>query len=350
MKAIRAGLDRYLTRAPHRKAFSIIQDKVFVKSNEALDSHLKKLAKTGVLSSTKHKKALEREDVEQLFTAKQLGNDTPESLVQTAWFYVMLYFGKRGRENQRNMVKEDIVFGKTANGLEYISLRERATKNHPGGLRDNEDNSQAIMCEWPDNPERCPVRCIKKYLQKRNPNCPALWQKPRNYSTGKFNESDAVWYCNVPLGKNTLHSLFGRMSKKAGLSTHFTSHCIRATSVTILKAAGLENSRVRSVTGHKSDASIESYHERPTIQQQVQSSAVVSNFVAPVQEGQAIALQNTAQQLRSPLEALQQNQSQNEIRCFNQQSNVGAQQTNAAQNFSSGTFQNCTFNFYGQSA
>ena len=261
----------------------------------------------------------------------------------------MLYFGKRGRENQRNMVKGDIVFGKTANGLEYISLRECATKNHPGGLRDNEDNSQAIMCEWPDNPERCPIRCIKKYLQKRNPNCPALWQKPRNYSTSKFNESEAVWYCNVRLGKNTLHSLLCRMSKKAGLCIHFTSHCIRATSVAILKAAGLENSRVRSVTGHKSDASIESYHERPTIQQQVQSSAIVSNFVAPVQAGQAFALQNTAQQSRTPLEALQQNQSQNEVRCFNQQSNVGAQQTNAAQNFSSGTFQNCTFNFYGQS-
>ena len=105
------------------------------------------------------------------------------------------------------------------------------------------------MCEWPDNPERCPVRCINKYLEKRNPNCPALWQMPRTYNTGKFNESDAVWYCNVPLGKNTSDNLLGRMSNKAGLSTHFTSHCIRATSVTILKAAGLENSRVRSVTG-----------------------------------------------------------------------------------------------------
>ena len=262
----------------------------------------------------------------------------------------MFYFGRRGQENQRNMVKEDIVFGKTANRLEYVALRERATKNHPGGLRDNEDNSQAIMCEWPDNPERCPVRCIKKYLQKRNPNCPALWQKPRNYSTGKFNESDAVWFCNVPLGKNTLDNLLGRMSKKAGLSTHFTSHCIRATSVTILKAAGLQNSRVRSVTGHKSDASIKSYHERPTIQQQVQSSAIVSNFVAPVTVSQAVAPLTVTAQSRSPLRTLQRNKSQDETRCINQQFNVDAQQTNAAQNFSTGSFQNCTFNFYGQSA
>jgi len=204
MKAIRAGLERYLAQAPHKKAFSVIHDKVFAPANEALDSHLKSLAKTGVLSSTKHKQALEREDIEKLFTAKQLGNDTPEYLVQTAWFYLMLYFGKRGRENQTNMVKEDIVYGKTGNGLEYIALRERATKIHPGGLLDNEDKSQAIMCEWPDSPERCPVSCIRMYLQKRNPNCPALWQKPRNYSTGKFNESDVVWYCNVLLGKKHL--------------------------------------------------------------------------------------------------------------------------------------------------
>ena len=120
--------------------------------------------------------------MEQLFTTKQLGK------VQTAWFYLILSFGKRGREN-----KIDIVYGKTENGLEYIALRERATKKNPGGLCDNEDNSQALMCEWPDNPERCAVRCIKKYLQKRDPDFLALWQKPRNYSIGKVLESDAAW-------------------------------------------------------------------------------------------------------------------------------------------------------------
>ena len=52
-----------------------------------------------------------------LFTSKQLGNDTPESLVETALFYLMPYFDKRGRENQRNMIKEDIVFGKNAKAL-----------------------------------------------------------------------------------------------------------------------------------------------------------------------------------------------------------------------------------------
>ena len=67
------------------------------------------------------------------------------------------------------MVKEDIVFGKTANDLENIAPRERATKNHPGGLRENEDNSQAVMCEWPNNPERCPRNIWKSETRTAQP-------------------------------------------------------------------------------------------------------------------------------------------------------------------------------------
>ena len=69
------------------------------------------------------------------------------------------------------------------------------------------------------------------------------------------------------------------MCKKAGLAQVYTPYCIRATSVTVLKAAGLENCRVKSVTGHASDKSIESYSTRPTIEQQFESSAIVSRFL-----------------------------------------------------------------------
>ena len=96
----------------------------------------------------------------------------------------------------------------------------------------------------------------------------------------KFNSAENVWYCNAPLGKHKLENLLCEMSKKAGLATIYTSHFLRATSVTILKGSALENARVKSVTGHKSDSSVESYHTGPTLEQQVQSSAIVSDFVA----------------------------------------------------------------------
>ena len=200
----------------------------------------------------------------------------------------MLYFCRRGRENERNMVKEDIVSGNAANGLEYIALRERATKDHPGGLRDNEDNSQDVMCEWPDNPKRCPVRCIKKCLQKRNPNRPAsLMAKVKKLKLQQilWIESDAVWYVQqYPFGEK--HSgQFTRPQK----SWYVHSLHIALFSGDI--SSHLQRSRPGEFDSKKchwpekwclNRVIPESYHERPTIQQQVQSSAIVSNFVAPV--------------------------------------------------------------------
>ena len=103
MKAIRSGLDIFLSCSSPRKSFSIIRHKVFKPVNEALDVSLKYLARQGLISSTKHKRPISNEDLEALYAANQLGLNTPESLVNTGWFYTILYFGKRGRENQRAM-------------------------------------------------------------------------------------------------------------------------------------------------------------------------------------------------------------------------------------------------------
>jgi len=81
------------------------------------------------------------------------------------------------------------------------------------------------------------------------------------------------------MGKHKLENLLTEMCKTAGLAHIYTPHCIRATAVTVLKAAGLENRRVKSVTSHASDKSIESYSARPTIDQQFESSAIVSRFL-----------------------------------------------------------------------
>ena len=103
MKAIRAGLNRFLSCSPQRKTFSIFRDKEFQSANEALDVTLKDHARKGLISSTKHKRPISQEDLEALYSNNQLGLENPGSLVNTAWFYIVLYFGKRGRENQSEM-------------------------------------------------------------------------------------------------------------------------------------------------------------------------------------------------------------------------------------------------------
>lgn len=131
---------------------------------------------------------------------------------------------------------------------------------------------------WPGNP-CCPVACLEKYLAKREPRCDTLWRKPKNHNASSFHSTDEVWFCNVPLGKHKLENLLTEMCKTAGLAHIYTPHCIRAMSVTVLKAASIENHPVKSVTGHASDKSIESYSARPTIEQQFELSAIVSQFL-----------------------------------------------------------------------
>ena len=176
--------------------------------------------------------------------------------MQTAWFNIMLQFGKREQENMREMTADNIAIHLSSSGLEYIIFVERATKNHQEGLNSSENEAAAVMSEMPGNP-RCPVLAVKTYLWKRNNLCQALWQKPKNHKAMKFSPEEDVWYCNSPRGKHKLENLLIEMSKKAGLATIYTS---KATSVTILKASGLEHARVKSVTGHKTDSAVENYH------------------------------------------------------------------------------------------
>jgi len=149
--------------------------KYLSQSYDALDSHLKSLAKTGTIYSTKHKPPISK-DMEILYQKGQLGNNTPESLAQAVWFYTMFYFGRRGRENRREMTVDYLILPQNIKcyGARYLE-REYGTKNHAGGFRNNEDNSLSVMSKWPTNSERCPVRCIKTYLAKRNPECESLW-------------------------------------------------------------------------------------------------------------------------------------------------------------------------------
>ena len=110
------GSQKCRRKTKERKPFSIIRDREFKPANEALDASLKDLARHGLISSTKHKRPISKEDLEAVYAANQLGLDTPESLVNTAWFYTVLYFGKSGRENQRAMKPGDLQLKTTTGG------------------------------------------------------------------------------------------------------------------------------------------------------------------------------------------------------------------------------------------
>jgi len=196
-----------------------------------------------------------------------------------AWFYLGIFFGRRGRENQRQLTPEMLSLRETPQGVEYSELNKSlpgslpATKNHQGGLADAEDESDAKIFSVPGS-ERCPVKTLKNYLGHLNATSDALFQRPRDGQSKKFNPAvDKIWFCNAPLGTTTLDNMMKEISKRAGIEPHLTNHCLRATSVTVL-------------SDHNCEA-VESYNERPSMEQQQKMSLALTDFTGNASSGSA---------------------------------------------------------------
>ena len=101
-KSIRAAIDRFLRSPPHNKPFFIITDPAFTEANKVLDAFVKDLRKTGKIAGIVHKRAISKEQLTKLFESGELGpadSLNPAQLQRTTWFYLDLFFGRRGREN-----------------------------------------------------------------------------------------------------------------------------------------------------------------------------------------------------------------------------------------------------------
>ena len=113
MKSIRAAIDRFLRSPQYCKQFSIIGDPAFTEANQVLDALVKDLWKTGKMAGVVHKKPITKQQIQRLYECGDFGpaNSTnPAQLQRTVWFYLVLYFGQRGRENQRQMKSNMLVF------------------------------------------------------------------------------------------------------------------------------------------------------------------------------------------------------------------------------------------------
>ena len=131
-----------------------------------------------------------------------------------------------------------------------------------------------------------------------------------------------------------------KMTSKAGISPHLTNHSIRATTVTVLGEENIEARRIRAVTGHKSDASIDSYNSRPSLQQFQQMSNIISSFVSGQEESTDAAM---AASTATPDQARKPEASPFPLREANQNLLL-QQQFQQFQQQPQGSFFGCTFN------
>ena len=82
-----------------------------------------------MISFTKYKRPISSKDHEVLYAANQLGLNAPESFANSARFNIILYFGKRGRENQREKKPGDLQLKTTTSQLKYSISSENDEKS-----------------------------------------------------------------------------------------------------------------------------------------------------------------------------------------------------------------------------
>ncbi|PFX14626.1 Polycystic kidney disease protein 1-like 2 [Stylophora pistillata] len=149
----------------------------------------------------------------------------------------------------------------------------------------------------------CSVAVVKAYLSHFNPKSGALFQKPLTGAKLKPS-SDVILFSTLPFGHNTIDSMIKNMCLRVGIDPPFTNHSVKSTTVKILSPKDIKNRHITVVTGHKSDASLESYNDRLTFEQFKNLSSAITDFINFCRLDPKDAINPLAEMNRSPLETI----------------------------------------------
>ena len=346
MNSIRYGLARYFMT---EKKVNIVEDVAFGSSNKVFSALLTQLKRNG-LSKVNHHPEITKDDLQKLYLSFDL--NTPKGLQQKCMFDIMFHLVRRGRENLREQTKETFAIAVDSQNRRYVyQAVDELDKNHRENDDPHDSTKDGRMYEQAG--PLCPVKTFELYLSKLNPELKFLWQRPKQAIQAT---ADNCWYCNVPVGKNTLGSFMKDISRAADLSKQYTNHSIRVTAVTVLDHSNFEARHIMRVSGHKSEASIRSYSRRLSENKQREISETLG-----LAFGYSSESAETISSSFSPSETLELTSTQYkntpDTTCISPLPRLSlpgspvlhASQTNTLKNvtFASGAFNNCnvTFNF-----
>jgi len=252
----RAAIQRYLSSAEHgRPHINIISGHDFQSANRMLKAMVGKYLSSSNKCKPQDKfPPIEEHDMVQLRAS--FDRTTPKNLQNEVIFNCLYYFGLRGRETLRRLTKNTFTFNYDGKWRRYVSIAsDNLSKNCKASLKpsDFEDARNTRMYEIADRPHECPVVALEQYLGKIPETFADLFPKPLT------NPRDSnIWYCgHQAVGKNYLSELLPRLSNELQLSKRYTNHCVRVTTVSVMKEQGFANEDIASVTGHKNSNSVQ---------------------------------------------------------------------------------------------
>ena len=245
-----------------KREFNIISDPLFKQSNQVFEAVVFEIKRQG-FAKVEHHELILTKDLAKIYSSYDPSSPDPKSLQYFFWFSKIFHLIRRGRENLRHHRRQSFSVSVDGAGRKYVYQHlDELDKNHRQSDDPFDSSGDGRMYESTENPASCPVKAFELYLSELNPSLDPLWQRPKVFDN--FSESDSVWYCNAPLGKNTLGSLMKTISVEYKLSKKYTNHCIRSTAVSVLGNNNFEAGHIMRVSGHKSETSIRSYSRQLT--------------------------------------------------------------------------------------
>ena len=268
MTCLRAAVRRHLIEDCQR-SIDIINDKEFLLANQMFVARCKLYAAAGN-PKPQHKPMIEPGDMKKLGVYFEGYKKNPDILLETVWFYLCYFFGRRGREGWTQMTKGSLQVGPDSEGKLYVHLiLTETSKNYQGGYKqkDIDYSDQRMYGEGVD--------IVQFYLNKVSDKCDRLFQYPLSVY-----DAEGKWFKNAPVGKNRLGNMMQTISKKAGLSTIYTCHSVRASTITHLYRAGVQPSSIINVTKHKNISSLSHYIDGMSEGEKRHCSGVLSNSLS----------------------------------------------------------------------
>jgi hypothetical protein len=248
------GLQRHICN--QESTINLFTNDHFEHICKVLDSQMKQLNPTGKF--TKVSTDVITEEMEnRLWELGILGDQTPQALLNSMFYYIGLYFALRGGEEHRRLRHEPAQI-KCFNLPEksYIVYTEDVSKTNQGGLLHRNRAPKSVKhYQNLDCPQRCLVRLFNLY----NERCPkdrpahAFYLKPLKSPKGN------VWFQKSPLGHNTLGSMIANMMSSANIKGQFSNHSLRSTATTRLFNARVDEQLIMARTGHSSINGVRTY-------------------------------------------------------------------------------------------
>jgi integrase len=260
LRGMMSSFDRQLRRFNYGEY--IATSPKFSQVREVLKSKQKLLKREGKGNFPNKADPINDQEIEILWQKKQLGSETPDSILQTLWFYNTVHFGLRGRSEHRDMCWGDVTLKSNTNGHEYLEFCERQTKTRTGNDPRNIREVTPKLWANVSNPDRCPIKIYKIYANKR----PAGYSLPHNpfyiaTTTKPLPSEEETWFKKNAVGINKLGNMMSTMVKNANIPTSkkLSNHSARKYLIQKLSDSNVPPTHIAQISGHRNVSSINKY-------------------------------------------------------------------------------------------